>query len=129
MRHGRRWVQNNSVGNDRLCGILLPTLGTGDLSLLGSIPRPALLLSLSLGCLFWVLKVDDAWTVHLRVLISDAARTPANRALPTIVGLSSIRTMFPYCAENLRSLGLYLIYDLLDILLRTKHEDGHRFLG
>ena len=63
------------------------------------------------------------------MLIADAARTPANRALPTIVGLSSICTIFPYCAENLRSLGLYLIYDLLDILLRSEHEDGHRFLG
>ena len=128
MRHGRRGVQNDSVRTD-LRGILPPTLRTGDLSLLGSISRPTLLLSLSLGSLFRVLKVDDAWAVHLRVLITDATRTPAHRALPTIVDISSSRTILPYCAKNLRSLGLYLIYDLLDILLCAEHEDGHRFLG
>ena len=99
MRHGRRWVQNEFVGTD-LSGILSPALGAGDLSLLGSISRPSLPLRFSFGSLFWVLKVNDAWTVHLRVLIAHAAWTPANCALPTIVGLSSICTILPYRAED-----------------------------
>ena len=87
-------------------------------SLLGGIPCFTTPLSISFGDFFGVFEVNDAWTVHLGVLLTGVYGTKSTTHHATISTDLSSR-------EVSCSLRLHLVNDLLDVLLSSQHENWH----